>query len=48
LGYSSRKISEKTGASVETINKVLRSKGIKPRRSDAKIIDQFDEANNFV
>lgn len=48
LGYSSQKISEKTGATKETINKVLKSKGIKPRRSDAKLIDQFDLANNFI
>ena len=48
LGYSSRHISERTGATVETINKVLKSKGIKPRRSDAKLIDQFDIAGNFI
>lgn len=48
LGYSSRRISEKTGATVETINKILKSKGIKPRRSDSKIIDQFDMVNNFI
>ena len=48
LGYSSRRISEKTGATIETINKVLKSKGIKPRQSNAKLIDQFDSAGNYI
>ena len=48
LGYSSLKIAEKTGATRATINKILKSKGIKPRRSDAKLIDQFDLAGNYI
>lgn len=48
LGYSSRHISEITGATVETINRVLKSKGFKPRRSDAKRITQYDLADNYI
>lgn len=48
LGYSSKRISEKTGATVETINKTLKNKGINPRRSDCKLIDQFDLNGNYI
>lgn len=48
LGYSSQNIANKTGTTIETINTVLRSKGIKPRKSNAKKIDQYDLNGNLI
>lgn len=48
LGYNSIQIKEKTGATVPTINKVLKAHGLKIRPGYAKKIDQYDLAGNYI
>ena len=48
LGYTPQQISTKLGCCKDTILKVLKSKGIKVRKSTEKRIDQFDLAGNYI
>ena len=48
LGYTYNQISNKIGCSKDTISKVLKSKGIKARRENAKLIAQYDLAGNYI
>ena len=48
LGYTSSQIQNKLGCHKDTIYKVLKANGVKIRRSDAKIIAQYDLAGNFI
>lgn len=48
LGYTSSQIQEKIGCCKDTIYKVLKANNIKIRKSNAKLIAQYDLAGNFI
>ena len=47
-GYTSSQIQEKIGCCKDTIYKVLKANNIKIRKSNAKLIAQYDLAGNFI
>lgn len=47
LGYSTGQIASKLNCDISTIQKVLKSKGIKSRGL-SHIVDQFDLAGNYI
>lgn len=48
LGYTSSQMQEKIGCCKDTIYKVLKANNIKIRKSNAKLIAQYDLAGNFI
>lgn len=48
LGYTYSQIASKIGCSKDTISKVLKAKGVKARRENAKLIAQYDLAGNYI
>ena len=48
LGYTSKQISDKVGCCPDTIYTVLKANGVKLRKSDSKVVLQYDLAGNFV
>lgn len=48
LGYSCIKVAEKIGCHQDTVRTVLKAHGIKIRSGNAKRIDQFDKAGNYI
>ena len=48
LGYTSEQISKKINCCKDTIFKVLKAHGIKLRRSNSKLIAQYDLAGNYI
>lgn len=48
LGYTQKQVAEKVGACDDTVRKVLKANNVKIRGGNAKKIDQFDLAGNYI